>query len=44
MSKISLHRSPVHKAKFGKNVAVILALLAFIALIWVITMIKIKGA
>lgn len=34
---------PVHKTKFKKNVAVLAAILGFIALFWVITMVKIAG-
>jgi hypothetical protein len=33
--------SPLHKAKFKKNIAVAAGILGFIALFWVITMLKI---
>ncbi len=35
--------SPVHKSKRKKNMAVLAAILTFIALFWVITMVKIAG-
>ena len=34
---------PLHKAKLKKNVTVGAAILGFIALFWVITMVKIAG-
>ncbi len=36
--------SDIHKAKFKKNLALGGAIFAFIALIWIITMIKLSGA
>ncbi len=38
------HKSELHKQKLKKNIAVAGMILGFIALIWVITMIKISGA
>jgi hypothetical protein len=35
--------SNLHKVKFKKNVAVAAGILGFIALFWVITMVKIAG-
>ncbi len=34
---------PAHKTKFKKNVAIAAGIFGFIALFWVITMIKIAG-
>lgn len=36
--------SDIHKQKFKKNLAVLLGIIGFIAIIWVVTMIKITGA
>ena len=35
--------SPLHKQKLKKNLAVLGIILAFIAIIWAVTMIKIAG-
>ncbi len=40
----SFHRSEIHQKKLKKNLAVLAMVIGFIALIWVITMIKIAGA
>lgn len=37
-------KSEIHKKKFKKNLAVFSLIIGFIALFWVITMIKIAGA
>lgn len=34
---------PVHKTKLKKNLAILAGILGFIALFWVITMVKIAG-
>lgn len=34
--------SPLHKAKFKKNVAVAAAVLGFIALFWIITIVRVS--
>lgn len=44
MPRNKIHNSPVHKAKFKKNLTVLAILVGFIALIWIITIIKISGA
>ena len=36
--------SELHKKKFKKNLAVLIAIIGFIALFWAITMIRISGA
>jgi len=38
------YKSPVHKAKMKKNLAVLGIILGIIAVIWAVTMIKIAGA
>jgi hypothetical protein len=35
--------SPAHKSKRKKNMAVLAAILSFIAIFWIITMVKIAG-
>ncbi len=37
-------KSDIHKKKLKKNLALIGAIFGFVALIWIITMIKIAGA
>lgn len=39
-----MEQDDLHKRKFKKNIAVLALILGFVALIWVVTMIKIAGA
>ena len=39
--KFKFHHSDVHSAKFKKNLAVAAAIVGFMAIIWIVTMIRI---
>lgn len=38
-----LHKTELHKKKFKKNVAMLALIVGFIAVFWIITMIRIAG-